>query len=131
MSITRYFTNLTLAIAAGFVVIADLTFAATAGAWITFGIACGAALLFAGLLALRGSIAERSLAGLGIVLSAWMIVESLVFATGVAVTIGWACALGLIALAVAGLTVHELTTERVVHSLELHEDRTERESIHA
>jgi hypothetical protein len=52
-----------------------------------------------------------------VALGAWTIVASLVFAPTTVVWLGFASALGFVALAVAGLTAHELTTERVVHSL--------------
>ena len=53
-----------------------------------------------------------------VVLAAWTIVESLVFDGATMTWITFGVAAGLLGLALAGLTAHELTTERVVHSLD-------------
>jgi hypothetical protein len=52
-------------------------------------------------------------------LGAWMIVASMVFGGLVITWLGFASGVALIALALAGLTLHELSTERVVHSFEV------------
>lgn len=59
--------------------------------------------------------------GLLVVTGAWSLAAALVF-TGPALS--WlvlAEAIGIAVLAVANLTVHEVTTERVVHTLHIHE----------
>lgn len=67
--------------------------------------------------------------GLVAVLGAWTIVASLVFVPTTAATLGFASALGFVALGVVGLTAHELTTERVVHSLEVEESEGARRPL--
>jgi hypothetical protein len=66
--------NMVLALAAGFLVIATQVFTATTGAWIGFGIAVGATLLSAGLVATRLDVVQRSLTGVAGVIGAWTIV---------------------------------------------------------
>ena len=74
----------------------------------------------------RRGWAQRGLDAAVAVLAIWTIVESLVF-NGTALSwITFGVAAGMVALAIAGLTVHELTTERVVHSLESAEQRERR-----
>ena len=65
----------------------------------------------------RGYV-QRTLDAVAAVLAAWTIVETLVFSGMVMVWLTFGAAAALVAIAVAGLTVHELSTERVVHSLE-------------
>jgi hypothetical protein len=67
------------------------------------------------------AIGAPVLAALGI----WTVVSSLVFSGA---TVGWlifANALGLVAIALVELAVHEVSTERVVHTLVVseHKDR--------
>ena len=53
-------------------------------------------------------------------MSAWIVVSSQVFSLSTVKDVTFYSAIGAGILAVIGLTVHELRTERVVHSLELH-----------
>jgi Asp-tRNA(Asn)/Glu-tRNA(Gln) amidotransferase A subunit family amidase len=123
----RYLYNITIALAAGFLVVATQAFAAPTVAWLTFAIAVGATALGAGMLFTHGGMSNRALAGVGVALGIWTIVASLVFAPATVVWLGFASALAFVGLALVGLTLHELTTERVVHSLEVESARTLRE----
>jgi hypothetical protein len=117
---TRYLTNMTLALIAGFLVVASQAFTASTYAWLSFagGVAIGVVAL--GSLALRGrGIVQRSIDATVVVLAAWTIVSSLVFATGSVIWLGFSAAAAVLALAITGLTANELGTERVVHSLQV------------
>ncbi len=116
---TRYLSNLGLALGAGFLVVATQAFSAPVAAALTFAIAIGATVLSVGTTAIRTTIAQRVISGVAAVIGAWTIVASLVFFPTTVVWLGFASALAFVGLAVLGLTVHELTTERVVHSLEV------------
>ena len=116
---TRFFYNSLLAMAAGFLVVATRAFAPFTVAWITFGVAIGITRASVMTIGLPVGLMQRALSALGAVLGIWTIVASLVFAPTTVVWLGFASALGFVALALAGLTIHELTTERVVHSLEV------------
>jgi hypothetical protein len=116
---TRFFYNSLLALAAGFLVVATQAFAPVTVAWITFGIAAGITAAALGMIPLRTGLIQRGLAALTVGLGAWTIVLSLVFAPTTVVWLGFASALAFVALAFAGLTAHELTTERIVHSLDV------------
>ncbi len=116
----RYLYNIALGLAAAFLVVATQAFAAPTVAWLTFAIATGATMIALGMLTRRG-LGQRILTGLGVTLGAWTIVASLVFVPTTVVWLGFASALAFAGLALAGLTLHELTTERVVHSLEIEE----------
>lgn len=118
---TRYLTNITLVLLAGFLVVASQAFAPATLTWLMLGIGAAALAISVPMIGLRRRRpAQRGIDGLVGILAAWMIVAGLVF-SGAAVTwLGFSAAAGIVALAVIALTVHELSTERVVHSLEVH-----------
>ncbi len=74
----------------------------------------------------RGNV-QRGLDGLVAILGAWTIVASLVFSGSVITWLGFASGAAFVALAFIGLTIHELYTERVVHSIEVHATNPDRE----
>lgn len=115
---TRYLSNLALILAAGFLVVATQAWAPPAAAGITFGVAIGFTVIGLAMLAHRVTV-QRVLAGLVTVIGAWTVIASLVFVPTTALWLGFASALAVVALSVIGMTAHELTTERVVHSLEV------------
>lgn len=90
-------------------------------AWVIFGIAAAiAAASVVGIRIARERLELTGFAALGLV-AAWSAVAALVF-TGA--TLGWlafADAIGTAIVAAASLVRHELTTERVVHTLEVRE----------
>ena len=75
----------------------------------------------------RGHI-QRTLDAVAAVLAAWTIVETLVFSGMVMVWLTFGAA-AIVAIGAAGLIVHELSTERAVHSLE--DVRTHNRSMEA
>jgi hypothetical protein len=129
----RYATNILLALASGFVLVSTFAFSSSIAGWIAFGLTgvlvlamtAGAALLP------RRGWTQRSLDAAVAGLATWMIVETLVFEGAAMTWITFGTAAGLLALALAGLTAHELTTERVVHSLERSDQRAPRQESFA
>ncbi|HEX4108864.1 MAG TPA: hypothetical protein VHX88_12055 [Solirubrobacteraceae bacterium] len=117
---SRYLTNLWLALLGGWLIVASQAFAATTFTWLMFAAAIAAVVVALPPVALRSrGIPQRAIdAGLS-VLAGWTIVASLVFAAPVAMWLGFASGAAILAIALVGLTVHEFSTERVVHSLEL------------
>ena len=65
----------------------------------------------------RGQV-QRTVDAVAGALAAWTIVETLVFSGTVMVWLTFGAAAAMLAIAAAGLILHELSTERVVHSLE-------------
>jgi hypothetical protein len=133
-SMTRYLSNLTLTLAAGFLVVAEFAFPVGTAAWLTFALAIGFVAVSGFMLIAGRSIAQRAIGGVSLALGAWTIVASLVFAPATVMWLGFASAVALVALGITGLTAHELTTERVVHSLQVQRDPVavhEREPIAA
>lgn len=121
---TRYLSNLLLTVAAGFLVVATQAFAPVTVAWLSFAIAIFGTAVGLWMLLPRMGMVQRGLGLVVGVVSVWTIVASLVFAPTTVVWLGFASAVALVALGLGGLTAHELTTERVVHSLEVEREPT-------
>jgi hypothetical protein len=117
---TRYMSNLALILGASFLVVATQVFVPDTVVWLTFAISLGVLLVSMGLIfAPKMGIHQRVVGGVIAALAAWMIVASLVFAPATVLWLGFGIALAYVGAGVLGLTIHELTTERVVHSLEI------------
>jgi hypothetical protein len=115
---TRYLTNLTLLILGAFVVVVSQAFLASTFMWLMFGAGIAAIAIAAPGLAVRSrGFTQRGLDSLTSILGAWTIVAAVVFSGATVTWLGFASGLALVALATIGLTLHELKTERVVHSI--------------
>lgn len=113
----RFAYNMLLTVIAGFLVVATQAFLPVTVAWLSFAVGVAAVVLAAGSIALRTGLIQRILGGAALLIGAWTVVASLIFAPTTVVWLGFASALALVALGVTGLIAHELKTERVVHSL--------------
>lgn len=127
----RYFSFLSLGVAAAFMVVVSLAFSLVDIANLALGVGIGMLAVSLGVaLRYRRHIPSLVSAGAIAIVSAWMIVASQVFGLGTVQTLTFADALGVAGLAIVGLTAHELSTERIVHSLtpiEAREHTVERE----
>jgi hypothetical protein len=121
---SRSLPKITIALMAGFLVVASQAFSAEAYWWLSFsgGIAIGIIAVGFGPLRRRGII-QRGLDAAIDVLAASIIVSSVLFGPGTVVWLGSSAALAVLALAITGLIAIELATEQVVHSLEVGADR--------
>ena len=146
---TRWVLTIALALGAGFLVVESYAFAESTAAGISFAVSIAMVVAAAALLmtARRArqyvSIAARELrlaawegiAAFVLVVSAWNVVQSLVFDAGTVRWLTFADGLGVVGAALIGLVLHELSTERVVHSLEVVPDekpsKAEHEPRHA
>jgi hypothetical protein len=125
---SRFLTNAALLVLGGFLAVTSMAFGVAVFTWLMFGAGIAALALAAPAVTVisRGR-AQRGLDGVIGLLGAWTIVASMVFG-GLAITwLGFASGVALVALAFTGLTIHELSTERVVHSFEVHPSARERE----
>ena len=128
---TRYLSNAGLAVAGAFLVVASQAFTQPAIEWLALGVGILAVALSAGItLKNRGNV-QRGLDVATAAVGAWTIVETLIFSGTTNTNLGFASGLAFAALALAGLTNHELSTERVVHSFEVsHNEAAEQEYAH-
>lgn len=124
---SRFLTNIVLSILGAFTVVVSMTFAPSTFMWLMLGAGILSVVL-AGGVAIRGrGNAQRALDGTIGLLGVWTIVASLVFAGSAVTWLGFASGVALVGLALIGLTLHELSTERVVHSLEVRRAVDERD----
>lgn len=122
----RFVTNVFLMLAGGLIVVFSQALTANATGWVAFGLAIA---VVAGLAAVqldRGrSVIQRGLDGVVGVLGVWTIIASVVFSGGTLTWLSFAEGLGFVGLGLIGLVVHELSSERVVHSLAIAETPAE------
>ncbi|HEY3717216.1 MAG TPA: hypothetical protein VGL39_22055 [Jatrophihabitantaceae bacterium] len=117
----KYVINLLVALAGGFLVVASRTFAANTAGWLGLGIGILAVVL-AGVGATATGPRLRSVGyGVTALVGVWTIVSSTVFSGTLLAWLVLADALALVAVALADLTAHEVSTERVVHTLDVRE----------
>jgi hypothetical protein len=118
----RYFSYLALAVAAAFLVVATWAFSLPTVTALALGM--GVAMLAVSLELIARYHHDTPSIAIGALIAAasgWLVVASQVFSGTVALDLTRALALAVGALAVVGLTFHELATERVVHRLEVHQ----------
>jgi hypothetical protein len=125
---SRYLTNVVLLVSGSFLAIASMAFGVPVFTWLMFGAGIATLTLAAPAVTVpaRGR-AQRGLDGVIGLLGACTIVASMVFGGLVVTWLGFTSGVALIALALVGLTIHELSTERVVHSFEVRTSAPERE----
>jgi hypothetical protein len=117
---SRFVLDSLFVVAGAFLAVTSMAWAAGTAGWTAFGVSVGITVLAAASAALAKN-SRRFGHGLLALVGLWSLIAALAF-SGTALT--WlvfadAIAVGLLAL--ADLAVHEATTERIVHSLEVHE----------
>jgi hypothetical protein len=132
----RFTIMLALGLAGGFLVVESYAFSEGTGRWIAFGLGIAATVAAGALLAPYAADPDRrqlialprsglrlavwqGIAAVCATIGVWQIVESLVFSNTTVRWLTFANGLGFVAMAVIGLVLHELSTERVVHALEV------------
>jgi O-antigen/teichoic acid export membrane protein len=119
---SRYLTNLTIALLGGLVVVASTTFTAPATAWLAFGVAI--AVLTISILAqldTHRGLGQRALDGVLAAISVILIVFSIIFGGAAVTWLAFSLSLGFVAGAVVGMTWYEIENWRSTNGLgELH-----------
>lgn len=124
----RYALDVVTMLGGGFLALSAMTFSSGVAGWLGFGVSTGIAVL-----ALAGALLNRRMSarighGATAVVAIWSLIAALVF-SGTALTwLVFADALGLLVVALADLTVHEVTTERVVHAIDVRSGTTENQA---
>jgi len=110
----RFISWLFIGVAAAFLVVATAS-SLSATTWLAFAIASGTLVVSLGVsYAYRRDSATLATGVVAAVVSAWTVVASLIFSQPTADNLALASGLGLAALAIAGLTEHELANERAI-----------------
>lgn len=116
----RYLSNVALAVIGGALLVTSQAFGTVVFGWIMLGggVAALAVALATASRAERGTL-QRGLDPVVGLIAAWTIVASQVFSATAVTWLGFASGAAFAAIAVVGLTAHERSTERVVHSFEV------------
>ena len=118
---SRFLLDSLFVVAAAFVTVASMAWAAGPAGWTAFGVSAGVTVLAATSAATARKTSLRLGHGLLGLVALWSLVAALAF-SGTALTwLVFADAIAIGVLALADLAVHEATTERIVHSLEVRE----------
>jgi|GEM_PF-1354819 len=115
---SKFLTNLATALAGGWIVVASLVFTHSTAAWIAFAFAIGVLAVTLGVQLDRSrGLEQRVMDAFMGAISGAMIGVSVVFSGATVQWLVFALALGWVANAVAGLTLHEVSTWRNAHGL--------------
>jgi hypothetical protein len=117
----RFIMDSLFLLAAAFLVVASMTWSAGVAGWTAFGVSTGITVLAAASAVLTRRNSVKAGHGLVAVAALWSLVAALVFSSTVLTWLVFADAIAVGVLALADLTAHEATTERVVHQLEVRE----------
>jgi len=115
----RFALDTAAVLGGGFLAVSAMTFSAPVAGWLGFGVFTAAAVIGAFSAALTHRNSQTFGHGMLGLVSLWSLIAALVF-SGTALTwLVFANALALVAIAFGDLTAHELTSERVVHQLDV------------
>jgi hypothetical protein len=118
---SRFILDNLFLLAAAFVVVASMTWTAGVAGWVAFGVSAGVAVL-AGTSAILATRNDRKLGhGLVALIALWSLSAALAFSGTLLTWLVFADAIAVGLLALADLTRHEATTEKVVHQLAVHD----------
>ena len=115
----KYLINLTIALAGGFLVVASRTFADSTAGWLALGVGVLAVVLAGAGLGVASP--NRRSFGYGVtgLLGLWTLIAGLAFTGSSQGWLVFADGLGLLVVALVELAVHEVSTERVVHMIDV------------
>ncbi len=118
---SRFILDASFFIAAAFLVVASMTWSAPVAAWTAFGVSAGITVI-AGVSAVVTQRIPRQLGhGLISLAGLWSLVAALAFSGTLLTWLVFADAVAVGLIALADLTAHEATTEKVVHQLVVHD----------
>ena len=116
---SRFLLDILFVVAGAFLVVASMAWSAGTAGWTAFGVSAGVTVLAAASAALAKTTSRRLGHGLLGLAALWSLAAALAF-SGTALTwLVFADAIAVGVLALADLTAHEATSERIVHQLEV------------
>ena len=117
---SRFILDVLFVLAAAFLVVASMTWSAGVAGWTAFGVSAGVTVIAAASAVLTKRNARKLGHGLVGLAALWSLVAALSFSGTVLTWLVFADAIAIGVLALADLTAHEATTEKVVHQLVVH-----------
>ena len=121
---SRFLLDILFVVAGAFLVVASMAWSAGTAGWTAFGVSAGVTVLAAASAAMAKTASRRLGHGLLGLVALWSLAAALAF-SGTALTwLVFADAIAVGVLALADLTAHEATSERIVHQLEVRDTST-------
>jgi hypothetical protein len=117
----RFMLDSVILIAAAFLAVVSMAWSAGTASWTAFGVSAGVAVVAAASAILSKRTAVKLGHGIVGLAALWSLVAALVFSGTVLTWLIFANAIAVGVLALADLTAHEATTEKVVHQLVVHD----------
>jgi hypothetical protein len=118
---SRFILDNLFLLAAAFLVVVSMAWSAGVAGWTAFGVSTGITVIAAASAVLTRQTARKIGHGLVGLAALWSLVAALSFSGTVLTWLVFADAIAVGVLALADLTAHEATTERVVHQLVVHD----------
>ena len=116
---SRFLLDSLFVVAGAFLTVASMAWSAHTAGWTAFGVSVGVTVLATASAVLAKKNSQRFGHGLLALVALWSLVAAVAF-SGTALTwLVFADAIAVGVLALADLTAHEATTERIVHQLEV------------
>jgi hypothetical protein len=122
---SRFLLDGLFVVAGAFLTVASMTWAASTAGWTAFGVSAGVTVLAVASAAAARKGSQRLGHGLLGLVALWSLVAAVAFSGPALAWLVFADAIAVGVLALADLAVHEATTERIVHSLEVREPARE------
>lgn len=121
---TRFILDNLFFLAAAFLAVISMAWSASTAGWTAFGVSTGITVIAAASVAMTRLTSRKIGQGLVALVGLWSLVAALSFSGTVLTWLVLADAIAVGVLALADLTAHEATEERVVHELEVRERMT-------
>ena len=118
---SRFAVDILFVIGGAFLAVSAMTFSAAVAGWLAFGVSTGLTVIAAGSAVATRRMGQRIGHSLLAIVGLWSLIAALTFSGAALTWLVFADAIALGALALADLTAHEVTTESVVHRLEVTE----------
>lgn len=115
----RFALDTTAVLAGAFLAVSAETFTASTAGWLSFGVSAAAAVAGATAAAFAHRTTQKAGHGLLAAVGLWSLIAALTFTGQTLTWLVLANGIALVVAALADLTAHELTSERVVHQLDV------------
>ncbi|MDX6337853.1 MAG: hypothetical protein QOG05_5193 [Streptosporangiaceae bacterium] len=115
----RFVLDNLFVLGAAFLAVSAMAFSVTLAGWLAFGVSTGLAVVAAASMAAAHRTGQRIGHGLVGLVALWSLIAALIFTGSVLTWLVLADAIALGVVALADLTAHEVSTENVVHRLEV------------
>ena len=122
---SRFLLDSLFVVAGAFLAVASMAWASGTAGWTAFGVSAGVTVLAAASAAVAKRTSTRVGHGLLGLVGLWSLIAAVAFSGTTLTWLVFADAIAVGVLALADLVVHEATTERIVHQLEVRAPSTD------